>query len=227
MTKAELITHLGTIAKSGTKSFMEALKSGHDLSMIGQFGVGFYSSYLVSDNVDVYSKHNDDDEYVWSSNAGGTFTVRRIGDAEENLKRGTRVVLHLKEDQIEFLEERRIKDLVKKHSEFVSFPIELLVEKTVEVQEGSSSCESHKINIKRLQKSWLLLNKSSPIWLRNPEDISSDEYETFYKSLTSDWEPHLALKHFAVEGQVELKSIIFVPRRAPFDMFESQMRLPV
>jgi molecular chaperone HtpG len=275
MTKSDMITNLGTIAQSGTKGFMEAMKSQGDINMIGQFGVGFYSAYLVAERVVVTSKNNDDEQYVWESNAGGSFTIKK-DDTGVDLGRGTKITCYLKEDQLDYLEESRIKELVKKHSEFINYPISLYVEKTVskEVEEGeleegeegegeegaegedgegAAPCEKcdpeieevkdeDLANIEKMTEAeaeaeietkakktktieevvseYVLLNKQKPIWSKKPTSISHDEYASFYKSLTNDWEDHLAVKHFTVEGQLEFTGLLYVPKRAPFDLFE-------
>ena len=150
---------------------MEALTSGANISMIGQFSVSFYSAYLMAKHVQVISKHNDDGQYIWESAAGGTFTITP-DTVKPPLGRSTEIHLYLKEDQLGYLEEK-IKNVVKKHPGFISYPI----------------------------------------WTCNPSDITTEQYSTFYKSLTNDWEDHLAVKHFSVEGQLEFRAILFVPKR--------------
>merc|ERR1719482_1312104 len=196
------------------------MSAGGDISMIGQFGVGFYSSYLVSDKVRVISKNNDDEQYVWESAAGGSFTVQKDTEmVHGEVKRGTKIICYLKEDQSEFLEERRLKDLVKKHSEFIGFPIELYVEKSKEKEvtdsdedddekkddaakddeddapkiedvdeEKEKDAKKKKTKkVKEVSHEWEQLNKNKPLWMRKSEDVTNEEYASFYKSLSNDW----------------------------------------
>lgn len=290
MTKEELINNLGTIAKSGTKAFMEAIQSGEDSSLIGQFGVGFYSAFLVADTVEVHSKSNDSDEqFVWTSTAGGSFTIEPKSETDEDLGRGTKLVLHMKDDMLNYLQDETLKKLVRKHSDFIGFLIKLRVEKVeekevtddevetevvevdnptddtevavaeaeevdkstddtevaeadevdkpnkdVEVADGAvddngsdSDSDEPKKKTKKIQvhhTEWEPLNHQRPLWTRKPSEVTEEEYGTFYKAVANDYEGHLAVKHFSVEGQIEFKSILFVPLRAPFDLYDNGMK---
>jgi len=266
MTKEELKANLGTIARSGTKAFMEAISAGADISMIGQFGVGFYSSYLVSEKVVVRSKHNDDEHWIWTSTAGGTFDIMK--DPNPTLKRGTEIVLHLREDATDYAEEKKLKELVKKHSEFIGFPISLYVTKekekeiecsssededkdedkdgdknedeeikpTPEGEDGAKEVDEEEFKkstdkakkktkkVKEVTHEWEKVNTQKPLWMHKPDEVKDEEYTTFYKSVSNDWEEHLAVKHFKVEGQLEFSGLLFVPKRAPMEMFDNKKK---
>jgi len=208
MTKAELVANLGTVAKSGTSNFMEALSEGQDVGLIGQFGVGFYSVYLVADKVRVISKNNEDDQHIWESTADSSFSVAK--DPRGNtLGRGTEITMFLKEDAAEFLQQGRLEDLVKRYSEFITFPIHLY-KKTTEViedeeeedeeedgeetsedtkeddlevkEEDDETAKSSKTETKEVW-GWHRVNNNVAIWSREKEDVKDDEYQSFYKSM--------------------------------------------
>lgn len=252
MTKEDLIKNLGTIAKSGTSAFVEKMQKSGDLNLIGQFGVGFYSAYLVADYIEVISKHNEDKQYVWESKADGKFAVSE-DTWNEPLGRGTEIRLHLRDEAGEYLEESKLKDLVKKYSEFINFPIYLWASKEVEtevpVEEDESSDEDSETSsteeekeedaekdededaekkpktkkVKETTYEWELLNDVKAIWLRNPKEVTEEEYTKFYHSLAKDFseEKPMAWSHFNAEGDVEFKAVLFVPPKAPHDLYES------
>ena len=243
MTKQDLIHNLGTVAKSGTTNFIEAIKGGN-LNLIGQFGVGFYSTFLAGSKVTVISKNNDDEQYVWESSAAHSFNVLK-DPRGDTLKRGTKVTIHLKQDAYEFSEEEKIKGLVRKYSEFINFPIYLRTKKEVtkevpveEEEEEKKEDEEKKDDVevteeKKEEKKpktktvkenvwdWVLVNDNKAIWLRNKDQIDEQEYDKFYKALTRETDDPLAYIHFTAEGEVEFKSILFIPKKAPSDMFEN------
>merc|ERR1719258_29681 len=245
MSKADLINNLGTVAKSGTTNFLEAMAEGGDANLIGQFGVGFYSAFLVADKVSVTSKCNDDPvQHVWESSADASFTV--VEDPRGNtLGRGSRVTLHLKEDAHDYLSEDKLKESSKKYSQFIQFPIYVKVKKEVEAdaddddddddddeeakddvetsddEEEKEEEEKEKKPKKKTVFEWEQVNTQKAIWLRAKEDVTEEEYNEFYKSISKDYLDPLAYTHFNAEGEIEFKSILFLPKKAPFDMMDN------
>jgi len=249
MTKADLINNLGTVAKSGTTNFLEAMAEGGDANLIGQFGVGFYSAFLVADKVSVTSKCNEDSvQHVWESSADASFTV--VDDPRGNtLGRGTRVTLHLKEDAHDYLSEEKLKETAKKYSQFIQFPIYVKVKKEVdadadeddeddddkdEEEEKKDDVETKDdeekddaVNLDKVSKGkklifeWEQVNTQKAIWLRAKEDVTEEEYNEFYKGFSKDYLDPLAYTHFNAEGEIEFKSILFLPKKAPFDMMDN------
>merc|ERR1712186_146682 len=249
MSKADLINNLGTVAKSGTTNFLEAMAEGGDANLIGQFGVGFYSAFLVADKVSVTSKCNEDPvQHVWESSADASFTV--VDDPRGNtLGRGTRVTLHLKEDAHDYLSEDKLKDTTKKYSQFIQYPIYVKVKKEVEAEaeeddddddkeeeedkdeekkddvetkdDDEKEEEEKKAPKKKTVFEWEQVNTQKAIWLRAKEDVTEEEYTEFYKSISKDYLDPLAYTHFNAEGEIEFKSILYLPKKAPMDMMDN------
>merc|ERR1719198_1744160 len=235
MTKSDLINNLGVVAKSGTTNFLEAMADGADANLIGQFGVGFYSAFLVADKVSVTSKCNEDPvQHVWESSADASFTV--VDDPRGNtLGRGSRVTLHLKEDAHDYLSEDKLKETAKKYSQFIQFPIYVKVKKEVDADaeeddddkeeeeekddvetkdDDEKEEEEKKAPSKKTVYEWEQVNTQKAIWLRAKEDVTGEEYNEFYKSISKDYLDPLAYTHFNAEGEIEFKSVLFLPKKA-------------
>src|ERR1700691_5816852 len=202
MSEAEVIDNLGTIARSGTKKFLETLSvdSAKDAQLIGQFGVGFYSAFIVADRVTLLSKRSDADAVRWESSGEGTYEVQ----SSDKQDRGTEVTLHLRDEDKEFLEPSRLKQLVRKYSDHLSVPVVL---KTGDTEET--------------------LNQAKAFWTRPKSELKDEDYQAFYKHLTHDAEKARAWSHNKVEGNLEYTSLLYLPKRAPFDLFEREQRAGV
>ena len=212
MNRDDVITHLGTIAKSGTADFMKNLSGDQkkDSHLIGQFGVGFYSAFIVADKVDVYSRRagaSASEGVHWSSKGEGEFEVATIDKAE----RGTRIVLHLKSGEDEFADGWRLRNIVKKYSDHIALPIEL--PKEVSAAEGEEQPAAVE---------WETVNRASALWTRPRTDVKDEEYQEFYKHIAHDFENPLAWSHNKVEGKLEYNSLLYVPARAPFDLYQRE-----
>ncbi|RNF22036.1 putative glucose regulated protein 94 [Trypanosoma conorhini] len=196
MTREELEEHLGSLGTSGTKRFLERLKETKDASLIGQFGVGFYSAFLVAERVRVASKSDDNDtQWVWESAGDGQYFLYE-DERGNTLGRGTEVTLEMKPDALEFLNIDGVRKIVHQYSEFVHFPIYM--------QKGDK---------------WEVVNENKPIWTRKPAEVAADEYHKFYKALTHDYRDPMYYSHFVVEGEVEFSSVLFIPQEASQDIF--------
>lgn len=254
MTKSDLVNNLGTIARSGTTQFLEAIAQNKGLNLIGQFGVGFYSFYLVASEVTVITKNNDDDQWIWKSSAGASFTIEKDTDGPF-LKRGTKIILQLKKDAAEFLEITKIKDLIKRYSEFINFPIYILTSKEVEKEveeevaektetkpdeeekqddmeikdedasKSDSDKEPKKKKVKETVLDWEQLNESKAIWLRPIEEIEDEEYIKFYKTISKDYQDPLTWIHFRGEGEIDFTALLYIPKTQGFDWMDPEKDL--
>lgn len=248
MTRDDLVNNLGTIAKSGTTEFLEAAQSGGDtLSLIGQFGVGFYSVYLVADKVTVVSKRSGEDQYIWQSRADKTFTIAKDPRGNTLGEHGTQIILSLKEDAEEFLQEAELEKLVARYSQFIDFPMYLHTVKTesrevpdedavvdnedepkdeddLEVSEEEDEDEEKKPKTKTITEEveeWKRLNDVKAIWVRSASDIAEEEYNGFYQALTKDRTDPLAKVHFVAEGEITFRSLLFIPAKAPQGLYDN------
>lgn len=233
MTRADLVNNLGTLAKSGTKKFLESMQEGADMGLIGQFGVGFYSVYLVADKVRVVSKHHDDDQYIWESTADSSFTIAK--DPRGNtLGRGTEITLMLKDDADELLNQDKLEEIISHHSEFITFPIYLhkktteMVEVPADEEDGEKKVsedgleveeedeeEEKKPKTEKVEKwDYHRMNSNVAIWSRDKDEITSEEYQKFYKVISKDTAEAADWIHFKAEGEVEFRSIIYIPQEA-------------
>eukprot|EP00544_Gedaniella_sp_CCMP2646_P003408 CAMPEP_0202486738 /NCGR_PEP_ID=MMETSP1361-20130828/5229_1 /ASSEMBLY_ACC=CAM_ASM_000849 /TAXON_ID=210615 /ORGANISM="Staurosira complex sp., Strain CCMP2646" /LENGTH=764 /DNA_ID=CAMNT_0049115961 /DNA_START=16 /DNA_END=2310 /DNA_ORIENTATION=- len=240
MTKDELVNNLGRIAQSGTKAFLDALGKGTaDVNLIGQFGVGFYSAYLVADKVEVVTKsmQPNSPQLKWTSNAGSSFTISEDDSGDEIEGSGTRLVLHLKEDASDYLESAKINELLQRYSEFIEFPINIWKETTEykqvpdeeankDLKEGE---ESKMKTVPETVEGYELVNKHKPVWLRSPKEVTEEEYKEFYQgAFRNSYDEPMQHSHFVLEGQVECKSVLYIPGMLPFelskDMFDENAR---
>lgn len=232
MSRAELVQNLGTVAKSGTTKYLQALKEGK-INLIGQFGVGFYSTFLVGRKVVVVSKADHDDQHVWTSESAAAYTVEK--DPEGNtLGRGTLVRIYLKEDALEFLSHKKVAKLVKRYSEFIDFPIfinnkreveeEAPAEAAVEAEEGlevREKGEERGGKVKRTVWEWERINSNKALWLREKEEIYEEDYVDFYKSISKQSNPPMNWVHFSTEGEIVFTAVLFIPNRAPVDFYNA------
>ncbi|MCQ4269993.1 molecular chaperone HtpG [Pseudomonas kuykendallii] len=210
MSREDVIAHLGTIAKSGTADFLKNLSGDQkkDSHLIGQFGVGFYSAFIVADKVEVFTRRAGQpasEGVLWSSRGEGEFEVENIDKAE----RGTRIVLHLKEGEEEFADGWRLRNIIKKYSDHIALPIEL-------------PKEHHGDEEKPAETEWETVNRASALWTRPRTEVKDEEYQEFYKHVAHDYENPLAWSHNKVEGKLEYTSLLYVPARAPFDLYQRE-----
>ena len=240
MTKDEIINNLGKIAQSGTRAFAQALGDGNaDVNLIGQFGVGFYSAYLVADKVTVVTKSMQDSTkaYKWESEADSSYSISETTPDDIEGTSGTKLILQLKEDASTYLESSKIEDLLQRYSEFIEFPISIWKEKTdykqVPDEEANKDlAEGEEPKMKTVPETTVgyeNVNNQKPIWLRSPRDVKDDEYQEFYKTaFKASYDTPMKSTHFVLEGQVECKAILYVPGMLPFelskDMFDENAR---